>query len=361
MVGGSAAMNASSPVARSGEDVLSTTEPVPNSPVRFVDFPIDEAMPAAPASIRARVVLLILLATTVVGIVFALIRGLPDAPLVWLFGGLVTIGLVPVGMILIVRRIVRSRALRACTDAGGVGVQYVLSQVVDATGRLDPLFGLRVATEFFAKAGMQGVAVRLCSRNKVDAIAPLTVPFEPLPLNEAAGSVHELVFTFRERFSARESRAVAPCSRSLRRRVQLMGGWVVLVIIVVQLMNIVAQLIMNPQMLKDGIEWRGVVTVCLVLVIAILAMKRCEFLVTPGGLICRCGSWLQRNWKTELYRREEAMLLVAQVNRTQWELHVFNRHAARRRSITRQEAAFVLRAWLSPLTPPTQERIGDWQ
>jgi hypothetical protein len=85
-----------------------------------------------------------------------------------------------------------------------------------------------------------------------------------------------------------------------------------------------------------------------------------KWLVAPGGVV-----WLTprgQTWRVETVDRREAILLVYHATRPgPWTVVVITadgRHEAR--AVTQIELDLLLRAWLSPLRPPSAETLSDW-
>ena len=81
--------------------------------------------------------------------------------------------------------------------------------------------------------------------------------------------------------------------------------------------------------------------------------------MVPAGIVLRKGKWLKRRWALHLFDRRESILLMYKLYRRQWVLVVADREACESVMGTKQELEAVLRAWLSPLAPPTLEQLSD--
>ena len=84
-----------------------------------------------------------------------------------------------------------------------------------------------------------------------------------------------------------------------------------------------------------------------------------QWFIVPGGIVQRKAGWLQSRWKLHLFERRASALCVSHWWRKIWAVHVVDAQASARRMLTRTEAEFLLRAWLSPLPPPPLERLSD--
>jgi len=85
-----------------------------------------------------------------------------------------------------------------------------------------------------------------------------------------------------------------------------------------------------------------------------------RWLIAPGGVL-----WLTprgQAWQVETVDRRDAMLLTyfKGVERS-WDLLILSRSGRYEgRSVTQIELDLLLRAWLSPLRPPSAETLSDW-
>ncbi len=84
-----------------------------------------------------------------------------------------------------------------------------------------------------------------------------------------------------------------------------------------------------------------------------------QWFVVPGAIVLRKFGWLQRRWNLQLFERCQSVVCVSHWSRNIWSATVADTRASFSRYLTRDEAEFLLRAWLSPLPPPAVERLAD--
>jgi len=188
----------------------------------------------------------------------------------------------------------------------------------------------------------------------------LTIPFEPVPLDEAdaamrvinSGREHNVDHT-----AAPHSDACSQWGR-IRRNVRLRG----LLPVMLVLLGFVGQ--------SAAAIAEGQITVSLLMAGAVVAVMvfagtqqgwlvRRQWFVVPGGLVVRRASWRRARWTPVLFQRTDAILSVAWMSRRVWLIAVANAHDHAAFFGTACEAAFVLRAWISPLPPPSPEQLSD--
>ena len=90
-------------------------------------------------------------------------------------------------------------------------------------------------------------------------------------------------------------------------------------------------------------------------------LRASDWLLVPGGLVRRRSAWTLDRWRIHLYERERSILVVRESNpqKSEWEIHVADQDHSEIFSIPEKDLTPLLRAWLSPLTPPNVEQMGD--
>ena len=78
-----------------------------------------------------------------------------------------------------------------------------------------------------------------------------------------------------------------------------------------------------------------------------------------GGLLLRKARWRSRQWRLYLFEPRYSALALYRRNKHLWILCIAQGDSFERTTLTNREADFVLRAWLSPLSPPPVEKLTD--
>lgn len=200
------------------------------------------------------------------------------------------------------------------------------------------------------------MAIRIAPSERPDVVSPIAVPFEPVPIDEAACAMRRLD-------PDAWPVADAPILQSVRRTTGLM--WTQFVVplscLAVILVGWYADSSRSHRGFRVGIvEAVGVaiLVVCTLLWIRRRGPQR-ECLVVPGGLVTRAMHQGRPGWDVRLFSRRDAVLCVVERDLGRCTIFVADRETLIRRNATLAEARFALRAWLSPHEPPTPDQLSD--
>lgn len=97
----------------------------------------------------------------------------------------------------------------------------------------------------------------------------------------------------------------------------------------------------------------------LALTALLITMPSMDCYLVPAGMVTRYTSWLRKKSSLHLFLRRESLLAVFRRNPNLWILIVADRQRIESISATPEQAAQLLRAWLSPLNPPTIDQLSD--
>ncbi len=195
------------------------------------------------------------------------------------------------------------------------------------------------------------VAVRIHSGD-APPIEPFTVEFEPQRLNEADAGFRALALRPDEINEADER---SPVRRTVSRawRVGAMGfSLYALAHVIYYAVEAWQSQWLNPKLLS----W----LICLGVSMLIPFLHFTPLprpVIVPGGLVMRRPHWVAGKFGIKLYRPTDGALIVYQVSRLKWAWVLGTRGGVETGTITEIEARTLLRAWLSPLSPPPLERV----
>lgn len=228
---------------------------------------------------------------------------------------------------------------------------------------------VEVAVEQLAKGGGVGVVLRLGPPADANPIEPIDVRFEPCALNEAEDTLRMLA-THTHAAATQQGGAVRPSHRSesltllrqVQRNLQMKGlGWLMVGIFG---LNVVIAAMKSWQQWRIVWElpyWGGLMALLLFAPERGGLFRSKEWLAVPAGLVLRGGRLLSRRWTVHLYERRHGVLCVYRHFRRQWGFAIADGVESATGFATQKEIAFLLRAWLSPLPPPTAEQLSDLQ
>ena len=264
------------------------------------------------------------------------------------------------------RRMV-SQARSIATEQSGLPLTTMLHMLLENVW-LDNATRIRHFVRFLSQTGGRNITGRAFHESRHADVSPLSVTFEPIPLDESAPSFIDLQ-RVGERDSADDVRAPADgafaradgaAARRMRRSVTLMGGWL---FVGVFGFNFITSALMAYDL--------GRVTMPLIMWALFLTMgitgiggrgawhSQQQWLLVPGGLVARNSSWRAGGWRVHLFARTRSVLFVHQFRGGVWVADVADGETHQHASMTEREPNLLLRAWLSPLSPPAVERLSD--
>lgn len=253
--------------------------------------------------------------------------------------------------------------LQLFTNISDSNMRDRLQQAWENTPKLGAHLLLRMTIHALTTFGKSGVAVRVQKEEPKELMRPIDVPFEPVPLNESEMSLRNL-----DKATAKSSElTIIPAAavkddsigyyRRFRRNVCLRGGW----------WSVIGGVLSATIMLCSALYFlcRGDYMGALILFLlagASLFLRSSGgsalWLVVPGGIVIRRLRGISRAVTIELYDRTSSIACVLE-GPISWTIAVSKGKISRMTVCTRKEAEFFLRAWFSPIEPPSMERLSD--
>lgn len=254
------------------------------------------------------------------------------------------------------------RAARSLITAGALGD---LKVTLGAVGeQLAPAYAAPFASAV-AKSLIEnrrlGTTGRIRWTNAHVRVEPLAVNFEPLLLDESDSSFQAIrssigIHSITDRKRTQEQ---SEWMRKAKKSIQMRGGlWIV---IVFGINFIIATF--------DAIhQWR--VTWNVVLWGSNLVMmfsspvrgwfSTKEWHLVPGGLLLRTARMIDTKSTLHVFDRRSAALILLELSRRVWVAGVADGQRDSFMTLTESEADMLLRAWLSPIPPPSADRLTDY-
>jgi hypothetical protein len=236
------------------------------------------------------------------------------------------------------------------------------SAVVESFLNENPLagtrFSLRYLTRALAAGGHVGQGVRIGRTGPRLPIRPLVVQFEPLPLDETDDTFRHLSESTRLKnvASGRRDQDASQILRWLRRHLELNSGrWWLKPLVFCAVMQLVIYLRSGRMGYFFGI-W--LLIAAFLLIPTGFRLRSRQFLAVPGGLIVRRPKW-PGGWRGRLFTRESSVVCGYQSGLGHWSLIISDGKVVETTKGTQAEIAFALRAWYSPVAPPTLEQLSD--
>lgn len=263
----------------------------------------------------------------------------------------------------------RRRALaeaKSLTDKGQV--KDALAHIASRVAVDGPNYLIVNRLKSLARHRNSPSAIRLHWTDTVGEIEPLDVNFPAVSLDESDEQFVQLADAMSNHVSdeAKESRGLRASAgetaigRRIRRSFRLVWVWPIVLMIAIQVIQ--AAVTSYRQ---------GVVTLSLLFFVATFLMAlagvagfsfehlHLEWLIVPGGLLLRKKSKNATQSDLELFTPKSATLVAVQSRRESWTVFVVEESRNQTLTITTQETELLLRAWLSPIPPPSVEKLID--
>lgn len=270
---------------------------------------------------------------------------------------------------LVVRKRIYFRLSKLCRKHRDQTTSDLLRAIAHDVGRLAVGVLVGALTELLPRERRVGFVIRFCPPVFRRALHPVSVPFEPLALDEGdAGTMafyQALNRPDEGPSSTLQSGSTATSGlhvpRPIRRQFKLMGwGWAAFCLTGFALYATVLIVTGRVDRLMISLGF-----VLLLLVWIANSTRSVDFgecwLVVPGGLLVRKASrWRSAKSTLVRYERSEAILVIIRLGKEQWMMSVGDGNSQHVTSGTETEVMLLMRCWLSPLRPLPIDRYSDF-
>lgn len=254
-------------------------------------------------------------------------------------------------------------ARQAMEKASGSQPEGAAKAIVSNAGTfLVETFVQTVLEEMIAR-GQDGVVMRIGPEASATPVAPMTLPFEPCELNEAEAAFMGLDEAALEPSVARDDAPdeTLKWSRNFRRYRKLVPFlWFMIVVFSIGLFSALVRAIMSFRFNWEIPFFAGMLVLFLFPTM-LGSLAPFQWLVVPGGLVHRSTKSLTRKWSVHVFDRRSSVLCVYHYKKARWGFCAADAVMAKQGFCTDTELEFLLRAWLSPLPPPTAQQLSDLQ
>lgn len=210
--------------------------------------------------------------------------------------------------------------------------------------------------------GKVGLIFRSYLSAQYPSIEPIAVPFEPVPLDQSNGLFVGL--------EANTPASDAPSVRGeswrtktgVARRIEFFGGrWLFVMLGVFVVLDGLVHWMQGTLLSPTFWMLLSFLLMILVGIGGVGAWRHNkQWLLVPGGLAVRkTARKAASKWDVRLYSRRSSVLFVRQTTKRHWLVCVAEDAASDHVVVTRAEVEMLLRAWLSPLTPPPVQQLSD--
>lgn len=224
---------------------------------------------------------------------------------------------------------------------------------------------LKEVVSALRKKRLAAVILRLWWESPPDPIGKvIEVPFEPIPLNEADKAFFELSKCVSPHTEAGESVPsllgdTDEFKRRLKRIVKIPGSKIVMAALMMQLM------VGGLTFIAFGVlDWHFLLSVLLILFLGFAFFRmndvpHTSWWLVPGGLIRRMPRKRSASSEVHLFHHDSSVLLFRPHSKRLWTMIVSDAATFGTVLVSELEMDMALRAWLSPIPPPTVEKLVD--
>ncbi|MCC6359955.1 MAG: hypothetical protein IT450_14520 [Phycisphaerales bacterium] len=212
--------------------------------------------------------------------------------------------------------------------------------------------GFNLAARKLAECGYRGLVIR-CYLTNSPPIRPFTVEFEPCPLNEVDVAFRGIALDTDE-FDDSDER-VSETWRRLQRLWRVGAFWFIVPLIV-----------FSAQAFRDAWRSQTVTTASLIWLILLLVIAlslfgggthASRFWIAPGCLIRRMSLWATGKLGVDMFYPGQCVLITYATRGKAVGWTIASKADELENTGTELEARTLLRAWLSPLPPPSLARV----
>ncbi|MBI5865180.1 MAG: hypothetical protein HZB38_11860 [Planctomycetes bacterium] len=280
--------------------------------------------------------------------------------------GMLSAAAVPIGVAI---RAIRRRRRRFVADLGESNADSVEAAARIILPRLgeNPIFVLSTLGKYLVSAGQAGHVVRFGPESALTPVEPITVPFEPLAMDEFQPRFSAFVLASETSqpahgLTARLMSWIRQDANSASvRRLMVRSDWVLLGPGIFCLLAAADWARTGFRSYPPG--FTNIAILCVVVWFSLRANRQAatEISVVPAGLVAQIpGRSLFSPIRHLFDRRNSVLCLCPSVtNKFEWQWVVADGEAQCHSSSTAAEVQVLLRAWLSPLEPPSLEQLEN--
>ena len=248
-------------------------------------------------------------------------------------------------------------------------ISDLLQHIAVNNAGADPTWQIRTLAQELARAGRTNETIRVFSLKPPRFEVPYEVHFEPTLLNEA-DSGFQLIESMR--FDALGNLSVTEPARGIRallttplmRNLTLAGGGLALVPLLLTIVLNITSASVGFARGRPG-SWQFLIPVVAAIGIVPLALllrdvpQRFRYFLIPGGLVTRRASPGKSGSEVTVFDRRGCVLGLCRGEGSRWNCQISDRDKSVMFHLTERESIVLLRAWLSPIPPPTVEKLVD--
>lgn len=264
----------------------------------------------------------------------------------------------------------RRRAFRESRSLMEQGkVEAAVTRLAERIGIDGPNYVMVKEFKNLARVHTPPLAIRFHSSDSIGEVVPLDVSFTPVSLDESDAQFVQLVEATTEQeenptrgtAALRITAAEASIGRRVRRRMRLVWIWPCLI---AALLQIASQVIGSYQ------RQSRIASLLLLIATFFLALNffatsafpaavPLKHFIVPGGLLLRRKAKGTTKSDLELLSPKTAILVAVQTRKQAWTVFITDGNRNEPLLLTALETEMLLRAWLSPIPPPSVDKLID--
>lgn len=224
-------------------------------------------------------------------------------------------------------------------------------------------YRVAVSMRALLAAGYLNHAIRITKRPMDEAVAPFRLIFEPQPLDETDPTFLQLEALQTAGSADTEAPHDADFNSDttwlrVKRNIALRGGWLATAVLLLYVLMLAWRSYSQGSVKWDFVLFSAYLAFALSWNVGAWSWRK-QWLAVPGGLILRKAGLRDRGWRVLVFRPRDSILALYKHSRHQWVLCVARDRLLERTVVTKREADFVLRCWLSPISAPAVEKLTD--
>ncbi len=224
-------------------------------------------------------------------------------------------------------------------------------------------YRVAVSMRALLAAGRLNNAIRITKRPVDEAVAPFRLIFEPQPLDETDPTFLQLEALETDGPADTEAPHDADFNSDttwlrVKRNIALRGGWFATGVLMLYVLILAWRSYSQGSVKWDFVVFSVYLAFALSWNVGAWSGRK-QWLAVPGGLILRKAGLRDRRWRLFVLSPRDSILALYKHSRHQWVLCVARERLLERTVVTKREADFVLRCWLSPISAPAVEKLTD--
>ncbi|OWY71854.1 hypothetical protein B7486_09345 [cyanobacterium TDX16] len=195
---------------------------------------------------------------------------------------------------------------------------------------------------------------------------PIIVPIEPIFLDESDPAFYALESGIRNSADGEQGGSTWTSTnklliRRLRKAYLYSGAWIALPMLAIAFVFLAIVAVVLGRYGSLIILAYAIVPMLLILSLPLFLGGPIgpSWLLVPGGLVMRKAKKRGMASEVHLFSPDQTVLLIRPLNKRMWIMHAEDENEFGMLNVSDRELTMLLRAWLSPIPPPSVEKLVD--